>query len=302
MGEGGDQALDLARQRLLDRRQQAQQQPMQTQSQPQSLQDWVQLMLQSSSPIKQAGGIQGQALGEAIPLFEPYQQAGLQGLEQFQQGSTPEGLDAILAQIMGGDSFNALTDRRGEEITNMLAAGGLTRSGETINQGAALTIDNALALEGLLSGRQAGLADLGFNSTRGIADLTTGVGEAIASGILGNEASKNAREAGQDTNRSNLFGSLIGGAAGLGGASMIASAISDPRLKTNIRKVDKMGPLNFYHWDWIPETEGTIVENMPREGFLSTEVREHFPDRVKSFGGFDYIDYKHLIEDLRCHS
>jgi len=267
-------------------------------AEPQSLQDWVNQMLASGDPIKQAGGIQGQALGEAIPLFAPYQQAGLTGLEQFQQGSTPEGLDQILSQIMGGDSFQALQDRRGEEITNMLAAGGLTRSGETIQQGADLTIDNATDLYGLLNMNQRGLVDLGFNSTSQIGDLTTGVGEAIASGILGHEASKNARDAQKDTNRSNLFGSLIGAGGAIGAASIFGS---DPALKTNIQKTGKQGPLNTYKWDWIPEAKGTIIESWPNQGFLSTEVREHFPDRVKTFGGFDVIDYGHLIEDLQCH-
>jgi len=271
---------------------------------PQTIEEILQAMLTSQNPIKQAAGIQGQTLQDAIPMFSPYQEGGLQAYEQLQQGSTAGGLDQILAEIMGGDSFNALQDRRGEEITNMLSAGGLTRSGETIQQGADLTIDNALSLYDLLRGNQGGLAETGYRATTDVAGLTTDVGAAIASGILGNEASKNARDAQQDTNRSNLFGSLIGGVGALGAANIFKTGSlfggSDPSLKTNVRKFDKIGPLNVYEWDWIPETKGTIIEGMPRRGFMSPEVREHYPDRVKTFGGFDMIDYGNLIEDLKC--
>jgi hypothetical protein len=89
------------------------------------------------------------------------------------------------------------------------------------------------------------------------------------------------------------MGSIIGG--GL-------AALSDPTLKTNITKIDEIGPLGVYTWEWIPELKGSFAEKMPTKGFLSTQVREHFPNRVKTFGGFDMIDYGNLLEDLKCLS
>jgi hypothetical protein len=102
-------------------------------------------------------------------MFQPYQEPGLDAYEQFAQGSTPEGLDAILSQIMGGNTFGSLIDERTRSMEGMLSAGGLTRSGEALDQAAQLPVDVALALESLLSGRQAGLADTGYGATSNIA-------------------------------------------------------------------------------------------------------------------------------------
>lgn len=248
-------------------------------------------------PLVQAAQIQADALGEAIPLFDPFMEAGLQGLDQFQDTSTPEGLDAILARIMGGDAFGSLKEERVRDIEGLLGAGGLTRSGTAVEAGENLSPNLALELEGILSGRSGGLADTGFAATSNIADLTTRIGEAIASGILGVESRDNARDASRDTNRSNIIGAALGGL--LGGGKLF----SDPLLKKNTNKKYDVGPLGYYEWDWVEGTKNTIVETMPTNGFLSTEVKEHFPDFVGEFGGFDIINYKGLINHLRtvCH-
>lgn len=188
---------------------------------PQNLDQWVSKMLGSKSKINNAAGVQGRALQDVIPMFQPYQETGLDAYNQYAQGSTPEGLDAILAQIMGGDAFKSLVDQRGESITNQLAAGGLTRSGEAIEQSAQLPVDVAMLLEALLSGRQGSLAETGYGATSNIANLTTGIGEAIASGILGTEAQKNAERAASQTNKYQLAGAALGGLGSLGGAGIM---------------------------------------------------------------------------------
>ena len=253
-------------------------------------------------PILQAADIQQQSLEDAIPFFQPFMDAGLMGLEQFQQTSTPEGLDSILARIMGGDAFSLLEEERIRGAEGMLGAGGLTRSGEALQQGADIGGNLALQLEGILSGRSGGLADTGFQGASSIADLTTRIGEAIASGILGVESRDNTRKANRDTNRSNLLGAGIGGLfSAAGSAGGFGSLFSDPALKENITKLSDIGPLGLYEWDWIEEVP-ELVQNMPTKGFLSTEVKDHFPEFVNEFGGFDIIDYEGLIKRLRCHS
>lgn len=252
----------------------------------------------TGNPITDAALIQQIQLEQAVPQFDPYRNAGLVGLEQYTEGSTAEGLDDVLARIMSGESFGQLKDERTRAVQGQLAAGGLTRSGKAINEAANVPSNIALMLDQILSGRQGNLAEGGFMASSQIADLTTRVGEAIASGILGNEASENARDAAKDTNRSNLFGAALGG---LGTAA--AGYFSDPRLKENVKVITTIGPLDFVEWDWIPETEGTIVRDCPTQGFLSTQVREHYPQHIGTFGGYDVINYSGLIESLEtsCH-
>lgn len=251
-----------------------------------------QLFGPSGHPILQAAQIQADALQDAIPFFEPFLEYGTQGLEGYAAGATPQGLSDTIDQIMSGSLFGGLVDERRNEVQNMLSAGGMMRSGRAVEEGAAIPTDIALALEGVLRGRQGGLAEMGFGGATNIANLTTQVGEAIASGILGLEAQRAAAKATKDTNKSNLLGSLISG-----GASLLGG-FSDPALKENVKAVRKVGPLTLVTWDWIPETKGTIVENMSRVGFMADEVQEHFPEVVSEFGGYRLIDYPSLFNRL----
>lgn len=242
------------------------------------------------NPITQAANVQVDALQNAMPFFQPFLDAGNFGLDLFQQGSSAGGLEQILNEIMGGQSFQGLRDERQRGVQGQLSAGGLTRSGTGIEAAANIPTDLAFNISNLLSGRQESLAGFGFGGASNIADLTTRVGEAIASGILGNEERRSSRRSESRTNTSNLIGSVLGG------------AFSDPALKQNIEKIGEIGPLDLVQWDWIPEVEGTIVAGMRTMGFLSTQVREHYPEFVSEFGGYDLINFHGLIERLQCPS
>lgn len=242
------------------------------------------------SPILQAADIQAEALENAIPFLEPFLNLGRQGLERFASSSTVQGLGSVIDQILNTDAFQGLVDQRQESVTNQLSSVGLTRSGAAAEEAAAIPMDVAFEIENLLSGRQGGLAGLGLSGATGIADLTTRVGEAIASGILGLEAQRTARSAAKDTNRANILG------AGLGA---LGSILSDPRLKTNVKTNGKIGPLTLVSWEWIDETKGTVVEGMQTFGFMADDVEKHFPQHVGEFGGYKTIDYPALITELK---
>lgn len=237
-----------------------------------------------------AADVQVNALENAIPLFQPFLDSGLFGLNNLQQGATPRGLDQILSQIMGTDTFGSLVDERTRSVEGLLSSGGLSRSGAAIEQGAAIPTDIALALQGILSGNNQALANFGFGGASEIGSLTTQVGQAIASGILGQEQSRATSKAASQTNTSNLIGAGIG------------ALFSDPALKQNVRKIKKIGPLDLIQWDWIPQAKGTIVENMPTIGFMSTQIKEFYPQFVGEFAGFDTVDYKKLINELETVS
>lgn len=241
-------------------------------------------------PIIQASQIQADALTGGQALFDPFLQAGTGALPAVQQGSTVQGLDQILAEIFAGDSFKALRDERMLGLEGALGAGGLTRSGTAIEEAVNLPTELGFMIEQMLFGRNQGLADVGLSSAFSIADLMSQSAEATASGILGVEERRANESAQRSSNNSDVLGAVIGG------------IFSDPSLKENIRELGKIGPLTLCEWDWKPEFKGTYTDQCPTMGFLSTDVRDHFPEYVGEFGGYDIIDYKGLIKELEsCH-
>lgn len=262
------------------------------------------------SVFEQAGTIQatGQTEGAAAEV------AGLQEainlLDALMSGgSTASGFGTRLDEIIAGDSFSGLVDERQRAATAQLGASGLNRSGAALETASAIPTELAFGIENQLFGREANLTQLiaqmlgqqGFSTAGGI----RGAAEAEAGGILGEEGFLLQQQQQKDQNQANLFSGLggaigfgIGGPVGGSIGSSLGSVFSDPRLKENVRVEGKIGPLDLVRWDWIPEVKDTIVSKFNTFGFLSTQVKEHFPDVVSSFGGFDVIDMGRLMVKL----
>lgn len=137
-----------------------------------------------------------QQYGDTRKLNKPYVKAGKKGLNYLKRSSGIKGLDRTLNEIMGTDAFEGLREERTRDIEGMLGAGGLTRSGEAIEQGAAIPTDLALMLHQLLQGDAMGLAGMGQNAANmtgaygqgygnSAAELTSLVGNARADATLG---------------------------------------------------------------------------------------------------------------------
>lgn len=290
-----------------------------------------------SEAAKEAAAIQAASFERALPMlqeqlgltrgaFDPFIQAGVGALPELQRGfqapagTTAGGLEDIINQIMGGEAFGGLVEERQRGIQGQLAAGGLTRSGRAVEEAAAIPTDLAFQLENLLTGRQFGAeqqrisgleslvsggraatgaevgasGDIIANIVNAITGQATAAGtgitraaEAEASGQLGAAQA----EAGGIQNLLNL-GGLLGSAA---------IKFSDPRLKKNIKTIGKIGPLDLVEWEWREEFDDTIVNTFPTMGYLSTQVKEHYPEHVHEFGGYDVIDYPSVNERLLCH-
>lgn len=275
-----------------------------------------------ASQLQAAGqerGLQAtlEQLGITREQFAPFLAAGAgalpelqQGFQQ-QQGATLGGLDEMIAEIMGGGTFGSLIDERQRGVQGQLAAGGLTRSGTAIEEAANVPTDLAFEIENMLFNRgqqgevsriqglqnlvQTGLSAAGTSGGQGgslttqIANQLGGIGatrgqgltgsaEAIASGIFGSNQA-------QAQGKQNILG-------------IAASLFSDPRLKQNIKKIGEIGPLNLVEWEWIDELGDSFVKSFPTMGYLSTQVKEFFPQFVGEFGGYDVIDYKSLNKEL----
>ena len=225
--------------------------------------------------------------------IQPFLDVGTAQLGGLAEGATIGGLDERLGQIFSGQNFQNLQQERTRAVEGQLAAGGLTRSGTAIAEAANVPTSLGFAIEDLLTGRATGLAGSGQNAAVGLGSLgaqtsgqigasLAGQGQATASGIL---ADQQAQAAGQQNN--------IAAAAGIA-----ALFFSDPALKTNIEKVSEIDGLGIYQWDWIPETEGTIIPSGLGVGFMADEVQKMYPEFVSNPYGFDMIDYKGLMDKL----
>ena len=249
--------------------------------------------------FQQAAGIQSSAITEAGAVESDYLNQALQqiqGLLGTSGGATTAGgLDDALSQILGGDQFGSLVEERQRGITGQLAAGGLTRSGAAITEGARVPTDLAFEIENMLAGRQSEDRQFTGDVTGQIAQLLAGIGgtkggairgaaEAEASGILGEKQFDFQQSQANQQSSDNTTAAIITG---------LALAFSDPRLKENIKELGKIGPLTLVEWDWKSETP-EIVKKCRTSGFLSTDVKKHYPEHVSQVCGFDVIHYEDL--------
>ena len=123
-----------------------------------------------STAATEGAGVHSDFLQQAIQQlqgfggYDPYAEAGQQGLTGLQQGSTIGGLDQRINEIMGGDAFRGLVDERQRGLQGQLASSGLRRSGTALNEAAAIPLDVALGLEGTFTGRQSSLAGMGMQA------------------------------------------------------------------------------------------------------------------------------------------
>lgn len=229
--------------------------------------------------------------GETTPLFD-------------QQAMIESAITSPLYQsIMGGQSA-------GEEaiLRNAAATGGL-RSGnvqenlydyntQLQNQALLQAYNDQMAQKQYeLAGLQS-LAGLPTNTNQIASTLsnigstygtgTAAAGTATAQGIL---SAAQIEQAQQQQNIGNLMG--------LGQLGLLAYAVSDRRLKDNIRKIGKMGPYNFYKFTWnkIAQKMGLKGESA---GCMADEVYYMNPEFVTILpNGFLAIYYGKLFDYVK---
>ncbi len=219
----------------------------------------------------------------------PFLSFGTGAIPGAEQGLSVGGIDEMLGQIFGSDSFGNLREERERSMTGLLGASGNTRGGFGLEQIADVPTDLGLQLEQLLFGRNQNAVNLGQNTAVGAGTLGTQGAQGIAQSF-GNIGAT------QGAGITNAAGAEAAGMQNL--LNLGALAFSDPELKDNLTPHGEVGPLTLYEWDWTPEAEETIVGKFPTIGFLSTDVREHYPEYVSTFGGYDVINYPKLLERL----
>lgn len=227
-------------------------------------------------------------------LIQPYVDAGTAALPGLQSASTRQGLDQLLGKIFTSTTFQHMNDERMNAAEGALSAGGLTRSGTALQEAARIPAELGLMLEQLLTGRKQALATGGQNAAARLGAAGGSMANSIAN--LFNQSGK-AGSSGAVTDaqsKASGLGSLV--STGLS----IAGFFSDPRLKDNIEEIGMIGPLPLVQWDWKPETAGTVIETCPTMGFLTSDVKQHFPEFVSEYGGFEVLNYSGLLDRLEA--
>jgi len=176
-------------------------------------------------------------------------------------------------------------------------AGGMTSARQQAEQmGYARMIDAAGLGRGLAGASAAAYAGATGAGSAGLNSMMAPgtqyqQGLAGAGTTFGNMANmqNQAFMAGQ-ANQAGMFGSLAGAGATLGGA-YITAAMSDRRLKDNIRfcTVDPATELNLYEFNYINDPDHTFI------GVMADEVMERFPHAViEQEDGYMAVDYAEL--------
>jgi len=258
-------------------------------------------------------GLEG-ALESTLGELQPFATAGLGALPSLEAGATLPGFAGNIDDIFSSGVLDPLVAERMRGAESAFGKAGLTRSGGAIRAAADIPTELAFGIEQLLSGRQGNLVGLGQNaatnlanirgtSAANIANLRAGVGEAQASSLLGQQQARDAA----DSNLVRLISGGLSGAgsagafAGMGKTGAILGALSDIRLKTDIKPLGEVGGLVLCEWNWVDGVEDLLKDHeMPlmNVGFIAQDVEEKYPQYSGEFNGFKTVDYIGLIEEL----
>jgi len=75
-------------------------------------------------------------------------------------------------------------------------------------------------------------------------------------------------------------------------SGLLSGLFSDIRLKTNIKKIGKLGELNWYEWDWTDDAHEMGIALQPTFGVMAQEVAEVMPDAVTMHkSGYLQVNY-----------
>ncbi len=170
-------------------------------------------------------------IGSGNAGFDAFSALTNPAIRALQEAHTASGFGGRLNTIMNDPSFQPIVDERMRAVTDHLGASGLTRSGAGLRDIADVPLDVALNLENQLYGRSMNNANMAFNSAGGMASGNMGLaqmiaqllgtsaaighdsnvqgGEALASGILGQQQFDHQQDVQDDANDAAIFGSLV---------------------------------------------------------------------------------------------
>jgi hypothetical protein len=226
----------------------------------------------AAKDARKAGELQALGAEEASQLFDPFAQAGQQGLDQAGFLTDPQ---AQFNFLQNNPLFQLGLDNANTQTNQLAAARGRLSSGDTLQQ---LNQNALLTAAPLIQQQKQSIGDLinlGSSTAGNQGNLRTGQAAALAGGIVGGA---NAEAQGAQ----NLLN--LGGA--LGGA-----IFSDPRLKQNIKHTGIENGFNTYQWSWN-EKANDIGLFGGSNGVMADEVKLINPAAiVNDESGYMKVDY-----------
>ncbi|MDN7481928.1 tail fiber domain-containing protein [Burkholderia orbicola] len=157
---------------------------------------------------------------------------------------------------------------------------------------------NLLGQQGSNYSQMASLGQLPFSQLATLAGLVPGnTGTAQAATSPANIAQAMQNQYAGEMNQYNTgvasANSTMGGLFGLGGAGLMALALSDRRTKTDIEAIGPAGEgMTYYRFRYRTDPPGTV-----RHGLMADEVKRVRPDAVvRHPSGFDLVNYDRALE------
>ena len=202
--------------------------------------------------------------------------------------------------------FQMGLDNANQQTLGMAASRGRLSAGDTLQQ----LNNNALQVASPLIQDQknsiGSLLNYGLTTAGNQGNLLTGQGAVAAGGITNSAAAQAGGMIGEANARGqraqNIFGlagqgaaSIFGGGGGGGGggagnAAMLASIFSDPKLKTNIKKISEKNGFNIYSWAWNKTAHKLGLYGFS-SGVMADEVAKVMPEAIGERDGFMTVNY-----------
>lgn len=251
-----------------------------------------------------------QLLDTTQALYNPYQQnvidASLAQMGRQQQ----QALTGLESQLAGSGAFGS----RGEVARGEFAAGNLASQNQLIADMMQSGYSEAQARAmGVLQQQQAqqGAAAAGLTGVGGMeqalqgADIAGQYGEFIRrqddpykrlAALAGASSAAPVGTTQTETYKPGLF-DYVGVAAQAAGPIM--AAMSDVRLKTDIKPAGARGDVKFYTWEWNEDGQRIADPRQPKFGVIADELKQTHPHLVKrGADGFLRVNYAELADEL----
>lgn len=121
-----------------------------------------------------------------------------------------------------------------------------------------------------------------YDISKGVTGLSNALNQANANYALQAAQMNNANKIG--------WGDVMGTAAGLGSAAILAS---DIRVKENLKKLDTVDGINIYRFDYINGAKNQV-------GVIAQEMQEKCPECVVDKGDYLAVDYSKLPKEIQA--
>ncbi|MDN7897203.1 tail fiber domain-containing protein [Burkholderia cepacia] len=201
------------------------------------------------------------------------------------------GSQMLQNQLATANTRAGLVGQQGQNLGAQ--AGLLGQQGSNLGAQAGL-----LGQQGTNYGQMASLGQLPFSQLATLAGLVpgnTGTAQAATSPANIAQAMQNqyAGQMNQYNTQTASANSTMGGLFGLGGAGLMALALSDRRTKTDIEAIGPAGDgMTYYRFRYRTDPPGTV-----RHGLMADEVKRVRPDAVvRHPSGFDLVNYDRALE------